>query len=455
MSQARSIAYAILNQVDKGRHTLDYRMELAAPQIQQLGRADRALLHTLVYGVQRWRKRLDWIIDHLAVRSSTKIDPPVRNVLRMGLFQLLFLDRVPTSAAVNTSVDLIKRHRRSWAAGFVNGLLRQAARISDAMPYPDPAQSPVYALAVMHSIPCWLTERWIERWGMEEAVNLCMAINTIPGLTLRTNTLKTNRQELMTQISPEVSTLEPAALVPEGICCTAPHRPLNLWPTFVKGWFQVQDEAAQLVAHLLAPKPGERVWDACSGMGTKTAHLAQLMHNQGSILATDKYADKLKRLNQEMQRLGITIVQSRYLDLEQMENDYSLPLFDRILVDAPCSGLGVLRKNPDGKWRIKPEDLVRHGQRQGLLLSHAARQLKPDGLMVYAVCSFEPEESTAVVQGFLQKYPEFVIHRPKMVALQGTDRMIRSQGFMYTLPHRHGMDGFFAAALGRKKNAGI
>ena len=179
------------------------------------------------------------------------------------------------------------------------------------------------------------------------------------------------------------------------------------------------------------------------------------MQNQGSILATDKYTDKLQRLDQEMKRLGITIVQSRCLDLEQMAGDYSLPLFDRILVDAPCSGLGVLRKNPDGKWRIKPEDLVRHGQKQTHLLSHAARQLKPDGLMVYAVCSFEPEESTAVVQGFLQKHPEFVIHRPKMVALQGADRMVHSQGFIYTLPHRHGMDGFFAVALGRKKYASI
>ncbi len=448
MSTARQIAVIILNKVQTGRHTLDYYLDQAEPQIQQLNRPDKALLRAMVYGVLRWQGRLDWIIDDLASRPG-KIDALIRIILRLGLFQIHFLERIPDSAAVNTSVALAKKNGRKWSAGFVNGLLRSAIRGADQVPWPSLAKNPVTAIAAIHSFPSWLISRWIKRWGLDQTESLCRAVNTIPALTLRTNILKVTRQELINAAQGEADSVGLTSHCPQGVRLRSPSRPLIHWPIFEKGWFQVQDEAAQLIGHILAPQPGQSVWDACAGLGTKTAHLAQLMENKGNILASDSQAGKLKQLRSEMQRLGINIVKESCLELGRPKADNNIPLFDRILVDAPCSGLGVLQKNPDGKWRTQLKDLASNGQRQLCMLEHAAAHLKSNGVLVYSVCSFEPEENRQVVNGFLQKHPEFVIYRPDLESVAKTDSLLTSEGFLQTLPHQQKMDGFFAAAFTR------
>ena len=202
-----------------------------------------------------------------------------------------------------------------------------------------------------------------------------------------------------------------------------------------------------MISHLLAPVPGETVWDACAGLGTKTAHVAQLMNNQGVIVASDVHPHRLVHLKADMQRLGVAIVTPRVMDLTGISGGATLPEFDRILVDAPCSGLGVLQKNPDGKWRVSEADISRSAQRQKAILERVAPHLRPGGRLVYAVCSFEPEENEGVIEAFLQKHPEFAIDNPKIAGTAQANRFITPQGYFKTLPHLEGMDGFFAALL--------
>jgi 16S rRNA (cytosine967-C5)-methyltransferase len=450
LNSARRIALDILTQVSHGRQTLDHWLDEADTNLTQLNPTDRALAHALIYGTLRWQGRLDYQIDRLAKKPG-RIDPMVRTILRMALFQIHHLERVPESAAVNTAVELAKQTGRAWSAGFVNGLLRRSAAMRDRIDWPNMQTAPDLAVAVRYAVPRWLAIRWIERYGLEETQRLCNAMNTIPSITIRTNTLKTNRRDLIDAIQEETRRIDPTRHSPEGIALSGLNAPLPCWPAFRNGWFQVQDEAAQIVSHFLSPQPGETVWDACAGMGTKTGHLAQLMENRGTLIATDRYTSKLDRLGKEMQRLGITMVKPHCLNLSAaVPAAADLPLFDRILVDAPCSGLGVLQKNPDGKWNASPEELEQFRRRQLAILEHVCSHLRPDGVLVYAVCSFEPEENGDVVNAFLQMHPEFAIHHPSMKKVTRPEHLLTCEGWLNTFPHRHGMDGFFAAAFIRK-----
>jgi 16S rRNA (cytosine967-C5)-methyltransferase len=282
---------------------------------------------------------------------------------------------------------------------------------------------------------------------MTATQNLCSEINTIPSITLRTNTLLAQRQRLADGIQHEVKTLTHTIHSPVGISFSSLRRPFSQWPAFEKGWFQVQDEAAQCIAYLLAPRPGHHVWDACAGLGTKSAHLAQLMENKGRIVATDSIQTKLEALDGEMERLGITIIETCRKDLCAPVRTLPVGKYDRILLDAPCTGLGVLQKNPDGKWRTHPDDIQSSARRQLVLLEHVAPYLKPRGLLVYAVCSFEPEENENVIHAFLQKHPEFAIDQPRLEDVQKGARLLTPEGFLRTYPHQHHMDGFFAAVI--------
>lgn len=446
MSHARQIAFDLLCRVQQGEQPLDRLLDTAADRFDRLSRPDRALAHALVYGVLRWQGRLDHVIDYWA-KNPGKIDPLVRIVLRMALFQFLFMDRVPQRAIVHSAVELTKQNGRRYAAGFVNGVLRRALAAPEQVRWPDASREPVDWLAAHHALPPWLASRWIERWGLAEAEALCTAINTIPEVTLRVNTLRTGRDALLQALGQDTEQIRTTHHSPEGIVVAGFKRSLTQWSSYQAGLFQVQDEAAQLVAHLVAPQPGETIWDACAGLGTKTAHLAQLMDHRGTLLATDRQGTKLDPLENEMTRLGITMVRRQVMDLETPNAADDLPTFDRILVDAPCSGLGVLRKNPDGKWNTRPADLVSCRQRQLALLNSVAPHVRPGGRIVFAVCSMEPEENEAVVDQFLQNRSDFAIYHPEMNEVASPATFLTSEGYFRTMPHRHGMDGFFAVCL--------
>jgi 16S rRNA (cytosine967-C5)-methyltransferase len=449
---ARRTALEILNRVEQTGRTLDQVLEERAPEmLQNLSPADRRLVNAIVYGVLRWRRRLDRLIQEHANMPAARISPGIGNILRIAAFQISFLDRVPDFAVVDTSVELAKQTVSVKSGRFVNGLLRNLLRSRplemDALLPADP----VHAMAIRLSFPDWLARRWVRRFGIEEAVRLCEALNWIPPLTVRTNTLRISRDDLKEMLGPDCEGVSTTPYAPEGLFFAAPSKPIDQLQAFCRGFFQVQDEAAQLVSRLLSPKPGETILDACSGMGGKTGHIGQLMNNTGAVFAADKQAHKLERLAAEMERLSISIVKTRRLDLDDPSPEGLPHSFDRILLDAPCSGTGVIRRNPDIKWVRAKQDLARFARRQLAYLCALADRVASGGMLVYAVCSMEPEETSQVVENFLKIHPEFAIVAdvPDFNEKEAASPM-DEKGFFVSLPHLHGMDGFFAVRMKRK-----
>jgi len=342
---ARKSALDILNTLDKGQATLDSILEEHLATVDPGSRQDRALIQALVYGVLRWRKRLDYLISHFSSTRFNKINPTVLNILRLALFQIIYLDRIPDSAAVNTAVDLAKTAGAPWVTGYVNALLRKASREYPNVAWPDIKQNAVAAMAVRKSFPEWIIRRWVNRYGADTTALLCDSLNAIPPITVRTNTLKASREQLAEALAGEADHIAPTVHAPDGITFSSPATSIPGLGAFQAGWFQVQDEAAQLVSLLLDPQPAQTVLDACAGLGGKTGHLAQLMRNKGVLVALDVSESKLARLDTAMQRLGVTIVSTvrHNLDIElprEIENG-----FDRLLLlrDLHVEQTGILR----------------------------------------------------------------------------------------------------------------
>ncbi|GAB6094790.1 16S rRNA (cytosine(967)-C(5))-methyltransferase RsmB [Desulfatiferula olefinivorans] len=445
---ARESALFILNALDRKPLTLDTVMNDFTEAHPKLDRRDQALVHALVYGVLRRRGTLDHVIGHFSKTPLAKISPEILNILRLGVFQIRYLSKIPESAAVNTSVELAKKTAPAWVVKFVNGVLRTVVRTPE-VPFPDPAQNLTLSIALTRSFPTWLVQKWLNRFGEEETLALCDYLNTIPEISIRVNRLKTDRESLKHALSPHVTDPADTLYSPDGLSFHHPDRPIFLLPGFAEGGFQVQDEGAQLVSLVLDPKPFERVLDACAGLGGKTGHLAQLMNNRGEILAIDHDPAKLTALTRDMVRLGVTVVETRAMDLEKPVGIESLGWFDRILLDAPCSGMGVIRRNPDSKWSLTKKNLNRYKKRQVRLLSTVSGLLKPGGLLVYAVCSTEPEENEAVIDSFLHSHPDVTLVSDTDDLPEPIRPLKTLRGCLVSHPHRHHMDGFFIARLRR------
>jgi 16S rRNA (cytosine967-C5)-methyltransferase len=338
-----------------------------------------------------------------------------------------------------------------WVVRYVNGLLRNIVREYGDVVFPDVVKDPVKALATKKSFPEWLIKRWLNRFGLKEAGLLCDAINTIPPITVRCNTLKTNREKLVKALEGYAEEIMVTNYAPDGVFFFNPKRSIPNIKAFEDGLFQVQDEAAQLVTLLLNPQPGETILDACAGLGGKTGHIGQIMNNSGRIVAMDKDGNKLLRLESEMHRLGVSIVTTCIQDLSTPLNREHFGKFDRILLDAPCSGLGVLRRNPDIKWRALQKKLVYCQKKQALFLDNLADFVKPSGILVYAVCSTEPEENESVIKGFLNKHTKFAIEKESEELSFNACSLITRDGYLETFPHLNNMDGFFSVCMKRKK----
>ncbi|MBI9076837.1 MAG: 16S rRNA (cytosine(967)-C(5))-methyltransferase RsmB [Desulfatibacillum sp.] len=444
----RKTAARILDRLDTGDLVLDVLMDRALEEDLGLTRKDRALVMALVFGVTRNRGRIDWIIGNFSKTKLNKIQPGVLNILRMGVFQLLFLDRVPPALAVDSSVEMAKKTAPAYVVKFVNGLLRNVERNGRELVLPDFAKDPVKAICVGESYPEWLVRRWVKRFGPEQALELCRAGNRIAPITIRVNPLAATRDQVLEEILDLVQEPENHPWLPDAVSFSAPNVPVFELPGFREGRFSVQDAASQLVALCLSPQPGDKVLDACAGLGSKTAHLAQLMGNQGEILATDVEPSKIRHLSDEMKRLGIAIVRTEKQDFSRA---VSLPgtLFDNVLVDAPCTGLGVIRRNPDSKWSKNMDSVRRHAGLQAGILANASALVKPGGLIVYSVCSMEPEETENIVREFLKDHPDFAVEECPLP--QSADKtMLDGLGCLRTFPHKHDMDGFFAARMRRQ-----
>ena len=447
IKDARKTALYILDRLQQKQSTLNAIMADANRILSAMTSRDRALTQTIVYGVLRWQRRLDAYITHFSKINLKRIDPIVLNLLRIGMFQILYLDRVPNFAAVNTTVQMAKAHAPTWVVKYVNGLLREAVRKHADLSLPVDSSDPIKTLCIQKSFPTWLIQRWLDRFGEKETLSLCDAINKIPEMTLRVNPLKNSRQQVLKFLQAEADSVFMTPYSPLGLQISGLHRAVDQMPSFKEGAFQVQDEAAQLVTRVLDPKPGETILDACAGLGGKTSHIAQAVENQGHIVAADRSSKKLHLLQQEMKRLDIHCVKTQTIDWNRADPKKNLPKFDRILVDAPCSGIGVMRRNPDIKWQIGKSNLDRYGQHQIAILSNTAPFVKPKGVVIYSVCSFEPEENEFVINGFLKNHSEFA---KEDIGPYDPDEIVNlgcENGFVRTFPHHHAMDGFFIARL--------
>lgn len=405
---------------------------------------DRPLLYELVLGTLRKQATLDYYIAQLVDKPAEQLQQPVLILLRLGAYQMLCLDRIPVRAVVHETVELAKEIAPR-ASGLVNAVLRNLDRKRGALHFPDQNVEPVRWLAASQSLPDWLAESWIGTFGLSESALLAAASLVPPQLTIRTNTLKITREALLDLFASENVSADPCRFAPEGVRLQGRQMVAAL-PGFKEGYFTVQDEASQLVAHLLAPQPGEQVLDVCAAPGGKATHLAQLMADKGRLVATDLKERKVARIREAAGRLGITCMLTdagNGLD-PNYRGDES---FDRILLDAPCSGLGVIRRNPEAKWRLQPADFARFAERQTALLENVSKRLKKGGVLVYATCSTAVEENERVVEDFLSRHSQFVLENGAELFPEGTE--LFSAGYLRAWPHRHGTDGFFAARIKR------
>jgi len=454
VSPARQAALSVLLAVERDGAYANLELQKQTRR-WKLKPSDSSLLTELVNGALRRQGTLDWVIEQFSTVSVPRMNRIIRCIVRLGVYQLLYLDRIPARAACAEAVNQAKSRGLHGLAGFVNALLRGVSRNKRMISYPDPEKETALYLSLKNSHPLWIVERWLRRFGKEETIALCKADNEPPPVALRCNTLRITPSRLAARLEAEGLTVRPSTLVPEGIIAGN----LSFLPhlkSFQDGLYAVQDESSMIASSVLNPPPEAFVIDACSGPGGKTTHLAQLMKNKGRILALDVHEHRLKLVDDACRRLGVTIVETRRLDVRELP-DQLREKADYILVDAPCSGLGVIRRRPDLRWRVQPEQLSLHASQQLDILLGAAKCLKTGGLLLYSTCSTEPEENRGVVNSFLMEYTGFKTEDLTTLLpfplVYSSDMRDAGNGFLQLLPHRHNTDGFFLSCFRKTKES--
>ena len=439
-SGVRGLAVKILNRVDRTDAYLDKLLEIEIKN-SELSSKDKALLFEIVHGVIRWLGRIDWILNGFYKGQFSKCIPNVKNSMRVALYQILFLDRVPDHAAVNESVEFVKKLQGEKSANLTNAVLRNIIRNRKGIRYPNREEDPVGYLSAYFSHPSWMVKRWITRYGEQETEKLLIANNNKPSHTLRVNTIKTSVEELKLLLKSVDLSYSEGKYLKEYLQLNVLTN-ITSWEYFQKGYFSIQDESTGFSCKALDPKPGMKILDLCAAPGGKTAFLADMMQNQGQIVALDKFESRLELFNRNIERLGINIVRSVAKDaLIFNEKD-----FDGVIADVPCSGLGTLTKKPDIKWKKDFGDIRKLNKIQLKLITKAASLVKVGGTVVYSTCTIEPEENIGVVNQFLEKHTNF-----KLINLVNdfNKDLIDETGCVQTLPSKHKLDGAFVAKLVR------
>ncbi|MBQ8416241.1 MAG: 16S rRNA (cytosine(967)-C(5))-methyltransferase RsmB [Clostridia bacterium] len=425
MGEARKIAWTVLNKCMAMEQFSNIALDTAIKR-SSLDSAERGLLTALVYGVIEKRLTLDACIETYAQRSIKEIAPDVRNLLRMGLYQMAFLERVPDHAAVNETVSMAQK----WVKGFVNAVLRAFAREGKRIPIPDKDEDPIGYLSVNYSFLPSLCEKFVAVFGMQRTEELLAAFGKQPPLTLRVNLLKTTREELLLRLRAQGLAAEPTPMSPVGILVTS-KIPVTTLSGFEEGLFFVQDEASQLCTQAVGAEPGMHVLDTCACPGSKSFAMAMDMQNTGSVTACDLHANKLSLVQSGAERLGISNLQICARDARE-ENSEWHKAFDRVLCDVPCSGFGVFAKKPELRYK-DPLQSERLPVIQGDILRNSAGYVKPGGRLVYSTCTILPEENWWNVEQFLQENTEFDLIEQRTL-----------------YPDTDGTDGFFFAVLERR-----
>jgi len=446
----RDLALAALSRPRPAPGAQEHYLEQQFQKHPDLTARDRAFTVNLVQGVTRWRLRLDWIIQQNTRFPFSKIQVPVLGILRLAVYQIFFLDRVPDAAAVNEAVRQVRRRPRGeQLSRVVNGILRQICRKKDTVSLPDPGEDLNRYLSVVYSYPRWLVDMWIKELGSAQTERLLEAGNRIPEMVIRCNSLRIERDTLMEHLGRAGLSVQATRYAPEGISIRSRTGEVNRMEAFQKGWFQVQGEAAQVCSYLLGPRPGEMILDACAGLGGKSTHMAQLMGGRGRIVALDTYYRSLLRLDETSRRMGIRNIESIAADAADSLPFLSRSRFDGILVDSPCSGLGVLSRHPDGKWIRDRKDIKRLGDEQKRILNRCLRLLRKGGRLLYVTCTISREENEEVVAATLREVTGVKLEDLRHHAPRWAHDLINERGYFKTLPHFHGMDGFFGAMFSK------
>jgi 16S rRNA (cytosine967-C5)-methyltransferase len=432
VSPARACAYAVIRRVFEQGAWADRALHGEARRLA-LDARDRALAVRLAYGTVQRKAALDHAIATFARRPATELDPPVLAALRLGVFQLAYLDRVPAHAAVSESVELAKADRPR-AAGLVNAVLRRAARDAEPLLAALPEATSEQA-ALRHSHPEWIAELWWDALGPDAARALMAADNEPAEAVVRANTLRTTPEALAGQLP--VAGIEAEALILDG--------PFDAFaaPGWEAGLFMPQSRAAMAVARIVGPRPGERVLDLCAAPGGKTTHLAALMGNQGHVTAVEQHPGRADALRQTAARMGATIVEVRTADAQHAQEPAA---YDRVLVDPPCSDLGTLASRPDARWRKsgRPLELA---ALQARILTAGAGAVRRGGTLVYSTCTISPAENERVLEDFLAAHADFTAD--DLSAVHPVWKHLTMPRTLQTLPHRDRTDGFFIARLTR------
>ena len=397
-----------------------------------------------VAGVTRWRRWLDFLLAQFYRGDFNTMEPVLRQILRVGLYDVLFLS-TPAHAALNEAVEAAKRQVRPGAGRLVNGVLRSVLRRQDDLPQPATGNA-ARDLAICHSHPTWMVRRWLARFGTDETQALLRWNNTRPVYGVRANTLQTSVEAFRNKLTGEDIAWEPSPYLSDftrlpqlqGVIRSA---------SLPKGTWAVQDESAGLVVRLLDPQPGETLLDVCAAPGGKTLYAAQRMQDQGSILASDVHAGRLELVRHAAKQAGATIIETQEADVRDLAAGEPSRQGDRVLLDAPCSGLGVLAKRADLRWNRTSEEIGELVHLQDELLDAAARLVRPGGLLVYSTCTIEPEENAQRVEAFLERQADFALERADDFV---PDAMVTPEGYYATLPHRHHVDGAFGARLRKR-----
>ena len=448
IAPARTAAFTALRDVSAGRADLPAALAAVRPTLQD--ERDRALATDLVTGTLRWQRQLDYLIEHFAKRPIAKLDSEVLQILRLGAYQLLHLDRVPAAAAVNDAVAMTRRARKTSAAGLVNAVLRAISRNTHRLPLPrrPPDGDPLPYLEVSLSHPGWLSQRWLARYGFDAAEAWEQFNNDAAPLTIRVNTLKTDSDTLTRALADHGVGVEPARYAPDGLIVTSGN-PLRT-SLAGTGHFFLQDEASQLVALLGAPEPGMRVLDTCASPGGKTTAMAAMAGDRAEIVATDVRPARIELLRETVAASGAQNIRIQQADLEA-----GLPFhreFDVVFVDAPCSGLGTVRRDPDIRWRRTEADLEPLARAQATMIRHAADAVRSGGRLIYSTCSSEPEENDRIVAEFLAASAAFAqvdLNSEESTYAKALAPVIDEHGSLRTLPHKHGLEAFYGAVLRR------
>ncbi len=407
---------------------------------------DLQLANAMIMGVLRQQQYLDYILSTFAKHPLRKMKIRTLVALRLGIYQLLLFDRIPESAAVNETVKAFKSMRQpKWLVNFVNGVLRNVARKKQDLPTPDQA---IVKGKPIFNHPDWLVSRWQQRFGFEKTAAICKSNNQTPELTLLTNTDNISRNQLQTLFTEAEYQVQAGTFSQEALILPQVRGAITELPGYEQGFFQVQDEAAQLASYILSPQAGKKYLDGCAGLGGKTGHLAAMATDTTEITAVEPDKRRYQLLLENLNRLGHKQVLTSNMTLEQFAKE-SKEQFDGILLDAPCSGTGVIRRQPDIRWNRRPEDLATYQEQQLQLLETASSLLTETGIIVYATCSLEPEENEEVVAAFLARHPQFTIDNAREYLPENALHLVSKDGFFQPTP-ADGLDGFFAARLRRQ-----